>query len=291
MTTRNKIMSDLNQGLGALVWWDLGDTLTTPDDMRHILQTEGITDIKVPDIDPIQGAKTAAREWTQGRGNADRYRADVSYLEAGREIEVGILKLTQVTDKEVAWKQVDSCTFKVDTGMWSSTNPASREVQSFLRRAITRQTYLDHSWVRPHLVQGLLKKAASFRLRRRGGMEFVPMNNIAEVERLQNVVERLGNSEFNIGIMADTEGARKSVGKAAHSSVMDDVESLIETLEAWEGGDRKPRASSLKNTIEEFQSLRSRASLYKSTFEVTIDDLNDAIAVAEARALALVKAA
>ena len=287
----SKIASDLSTGLAALIWWELSDTGVSPTSLRSTFAAAGYDPSEVPDVDPIAGAKRAAREWSQGRGNATRYRTEVVAEEHGLVV-VGLLRREKVADQEARWVQVAASTFDAALG-WSAPvgvgTPEEIDLLGcdFRILAVRRQTLLDHHWIRPW-IQGELRALAAFRLRRQGGVEVVPAGGFDAVEKLRAVVASIGDSSMQVAHVAPTEQSRLSLGSGARESVGETVADLRARIDAWKSSARSVRFDSAAHVLGEFAELSARCSMYEDALAISLSDLREEVESAKAEALRLV---
>jgi len=289
--TTTTLSHDLRAGLGVLVSWDLSNTSILPHDLRSILTVEGEDPAIVPDIDPAAAVKRATREWSQGRGAADRYRAEVVREDAGT-VEVGILRRQRVDDHEVKWVQVDHVVFETTAGaLVRGHGIGSDQAAAFSALADKRATYLDADWIRPGLVQARLAGWGAFRLSRHGGVEYVPVQHRENVERLARIVERIGDSRFDLVDVAATEASRKTIGSGARDNLAEALGEVTSKLDEWEKSTRSIPSHSVAAVLERFADVSMRAELYAGALEVSVDDLREKLDAAKVRARALLAGA
>jgi hypothetical protein len=269
-------------GIGAMVWWDLFATDITPASLRSVLASEGLQ-IDVPDIDDVQAIKVAAAEWSEGtRKRSDRYWTEVVYEDAA-QIEVGVLRHGRVDEHEVNAVQVDRVMFDRIAGQWLDTG-STQQAASFIEAANNRRANLDHRFITPKIVQAELDACQAFNLRRMGGIVFVPSPNLDRLERLQRVVRLIGSSEFHIAHVEATESSRASIAASAEGSIGGALDDLVGRLDAWSESSRRISEVSTATVLGEFADLRTKARLYASCLEVSLDDLMTKITDAESRA-------
>lgn len=283
----------ISEHLGCMVWWDLSSVRVTPSDLRAVLAAEG-DPAQVPDIDQPAAARRAIRAWTKGRGHADRYRAEVVYDEGGYLV-AGVLRREQAAEKEARWTQVGRIEYQingdgidlvtVDPGPSGEHEAEVREVNVAVADACH---YLDHDFVRPWL-QGRLDSMSSFRLRRAGGVEFVPHVYREQVERLARVVRRIGRSSFEVADVAATASSQASVGTAARETLVSQLADIDARLDAWQESARSVSDRSYTSVMEAFGDLALRAELYQSMLEVGMSDLSEKLNAAKARARKLIE--
>jgi hypothetical protein len=270
-------------GLGALVWWSLTDTRIAPDRMRSILAGEGLDPAIVPDIDQASAIKRATREWTQGRGKAERFRAEIARTD-GKVLTVGILRREQVSASEVRWVQVDTCTFDADNGgSWTAIG-ASPEAKAFAAAADEIRFHLDHQWIRPSILIRGLAAAQAVCLRDRGGVYYVPAQRQDDLARLGRVVAAIGRCHLDIVHAQATPESRTSIASGASAAIRDDLTDLLSRIQGWSESARKVSDDSAMTVLSDLAELKTKADLYADALQVSMDDLAAAIDEAKAEA-------
>lgn len=281
MTT--ELINSVSKGLGAVVWWDLGETAITPIDLRAIVAGEGAS-ITVPDIDQSSAVKRAAREWTQGRGLADRFRAEV-VAEDTSTVTVGILRRERVASDEVRWTQVDAAIFTLATGTW--TTGSSPEAIEYTAEADKLRTHLDHAWIRPELIMAELHAMHSCTLRRQGGIYYVPSQYAEELGRLQRIVAKIGSSALHVASLTADDSTRSAVGSSARAHLLDGLAAAKEKLVAWKDSARKANGPAVDRCIADLVDLAATADLYRDALAIEVEDIGAALDAARAEAMAL----
>lgn len=275
-------------GIGSIVTWDLQGTRITPDDLRAVLAAEGMTAeaAAVPSIDLRAAVKRAAREWAQGRGNAARYRAEV-VREDGGSVQVGILRHERVSQDEVRWVQVETLTLDTGTGTWTRATGLS-EGADLLALVIERATYLDHTYVRPQILQARMTEWHAFPLRRQGGAYFVAGAYASELEAMQRVVSRLGDSSLSIYTLARTEQSVQGLEQSAREHAGTTLRGLRERITGWQDRAGAVRGDAVAGMLEELRTLRGDVQFYADSLAVALDDVMADLdsAVQDAQALA-----
>ena len=269
-------------GLGALVWWSLTDTRIAPSKLRAIFASEGKDPALVPDIDQSAAIRRAVREWSVGRGKADRFRAEVASEVAG-SMTIGILRREQVNATEVGWVQVDSCEFDATSGLWTAIGSRPESV-AFAGYADEIRTTLDHQWIRPNVLQKGLAEAQSVCLRDRGGVYFVPAAFEPELLRLGRIVSAIGKCHLDIVHAQATPASRQSIAGGASATMRDEIGALVERIKGWNESARRVSESSAATVLGELAELKMRADLYADALNVSLDDISDAIAEAKVEA-------
>jgi hypothetical protein len=275
MTQAENAVSEFATGLGFLVWYNLKNALVTPTGLRALLARENETDIEVPDIVPRDGIIRATREWSKGRRSGSKYKAEVVH-EDDFELTIGILKHHHIHEKEVGWAQIEVLTFDKTNGSWV-TLPSSPLVAEFVSLAQRRCTYLDHSFVRPKILQAKLDSFCSFKLRDRGGVYFVLEQFIDEVEKLKRIINQIGYSTLRTLRVTDIPEDKATITTETREHLDSSLAGLRERMTLWRTRTRKVRSDALGNTLEEFKGLRSQAELYADALQIQLDDFLEEI--------------
>lgn len=276
------------QGLGALVWWSLADTRVSPDRLRTILAMEGGDPSIVPDIDQCSAVKRAVRDWTQGAGKTDRYRAEVAQV-AGDEMTIGILRREKPTAQEVRWVQVDSVCFDAKAAAWLSRGTTG-EAASFVSEADEVRSTHDHQFIRPAILIAGLKAANAVCLRDRGGVYYVPRQNQDDLDRLARIVARIGKCHLDIVHAMATEAGRQSIAQGAQAGLRDGLGELITRIEGWAASTRRVSEGNSAALLGELATLKQQAALYADALSISMDDLQAAVEAARVEALRILGA-
>lgn len=283
------LRASLENGLGALCYWELSETAITPNYLRGLLSSLGEDASIVPDIDPASAASRAAREFGLGRGSETRYKAEV-VEKTGDRIEIGLLERQRVSNNEVRWVQIDRVIGEIDT---TSPTPSfagiysvhgSEQSKSLIELVRSRAEHLDADWIRPSLIQARLDAMGSLNVRRQGGVVFVSRTYAEELSRLARIVRSIGASSFDIVSVSATEESRASIHKAANAHFDEQLTELVAKLDAWTEKARAPRSDAVANLIEQVGDLVLRGDLYSSVLEVAMDDVKARLNVVRQRA-------
>lgn len=282
-TSKSTAANGLANGLGALVTWDLFSAFVTPAKLSALLTDNGMDATIVPaEVDQAAAVRSTASGWTQGRGKADRYKSEVVYDDNGR-IEVGILRRERLGPHRVRWEQVDVVTFDTGAEDWMGTS-TSEASQVFKRTADRNRTHLDCNWVRSNVIDPQLSSMGACKLRRLGGVVYVPVQHLERLARLQTVVENIGASEFSVIHAAPTESSRKAIAGSTQRELRSQLDELLEQLGRWESSSRRVREDAADSALVTFCDLKARAELYQDALAIRMDELTGAIDAAEQRA-------
>lgn len=291
MSTTSENARNIDPRMGAFVWWELENTKCTPDHLRRVLAAEGLTgtgkdtDIKVPDIEPVSAIRRACQQWGQGRGNADRYQAEVTAIDGG-VVYVGILQHERTGAREVAWKQIELLAYDTAARAWRNAFP-SDEARAFMGVADDFMAHLDHKWIRPNVLQPELAAMKAVMLKRQGGFYFVALAHMDRVRRLKRVVSALGNSALNVVTVENDADSRDAVANGTRDHVLGQVLEVKDELKAWREQSRKVRTDSQANVLGQLASMLEFADLYERTLEVSLADLRAEVEACRTEAFAI----
>lgn len=282
-----------SETIGAFVWWDAANLTVEPHELRRILTDHGFTDVaeKVPDIDPGAGIRRAAREWGQGRGNADRYRAEVN-VDDGARVVVGVLGRWQ-SQETSGWKQVETFTFDVSSGTWATATSSkfSDQASDFIRLASDRMRYHDHVWIRPRFIMDQLEQASAITLRSRGGFYFVANEKLDLIDRMGSVLNAIGPNSMSIARIQGDEVSRQSIAVGLRDSIAESISEVHADLEKWVSSTRKIRTDSQNGMFSTLQQLLARADLYEEALGIQLTELRSRVQEAQDRAMQILAAA
>lgn len=276
--------SNTSVGFGSFVWYEFFGSKITPSDFREILVDSDLSEVAatVSEIDETGEVRGTARRWKTGRGNADRYKSEVSH-EDDHTITIGILKREQVSEKKVGWVQIDSLVWDKSSNSWLSGG-VSHAADLFLDEANDRRVYIDHSTIRPILVS-LVDGLTPIRLRKAGGIWFVPTSDEANdlLPKLERMMSQIGESYLSVAEQT-SNSARKSTAREVRSGLAEQVAKLREQIGEWKAALRNPRKDAVENVLSAFVDLRDRADLYADVLSIRLDGLRSEIGEMESLA-------
>lgn len=286
--------------LGLLAWWDLSETAIAPDHLRNVLAQQQI-DVEVPEIDATSAIKRACGAWGSGRGNADRFKAEVVAVETAPTtsgprviaVEVGILthKVDAVA-RENAWTQVEKLRFDAVLMAWTPVTAIHSTsiltaIAAFQSVANDLIGFHDHRWIRKNVILPELRAMSAISMRRQGGIYFVPVEHDDRMRRLKRAIRAVGNSDFHMSGVQHDEDEREAVAAGARMTIIGEVEELESKIQEWVEAGKKPRKDAHAATIGDLAELMDRASLYEGILKLRLDDLRTRIDTARDAALAL----
>jgi hypothetical protein len=297
-------LDNVTSGGAALVDWELYGTRITPASLRAAMVAHGYDPALIPDIDQDQRVRSAGAKWTQGRGNADRYRAEVT--EDDDAIYVQILRRGDSGTVGSAGKAARRKFAPVASLVWTKTLPAlpaspavpgswapdvwwhqGQQVQApvddGVRAAVNAcrkacdnaRLHHDHELIRPVCVQAPLRSmgAVPF-IRRSGGAMVVPMQNWNDLKRLQSFVGSIGDSYMGV-VRADVsdKGTVQAMQRSVRDSLTTDVRKVRDDLQAWRDRGNRISSAAVGDRLKTFAAIRDRAQLYADSLGMVVADL------------------
>lgn len=144
------------------------------------------------------------------------------------------------------------------------------------------------------IVRSIVESLDPLVLREGGGSYFVPETHRAQLDRLAALVDDLpliGTRKPFLTMIPipDVPAARQQLTRAAHASMLDDIEAARKDLERFlqqEAGTVKPETIAAR--IEGFKALRARADLYSGLLGMWVDDITQGLDGLTAAAKAVV---
>lgn len=274
----------LDLRMGFFVWWNLEKTKITPDGLRTVLANENLN-LNVPDIERTSAIKRACQNWAMGRGNSDRYKAEVASIEGGL-VRVGLLKHVKTAAHEVGWKQVETLVFDLGASTWTNQF-LSEPAKDFVNTANDFMKYHDHRFIRPGILTPLLVEMKAVSLRSQGGIYFIPLANMEGARRMKRVVGALGSSVLNICTVEGDADSRAAVANATQDHVLNELLEVQKQLGEWEESARKVRKDSQANVLGQLAGLLQLSDLYEQTLEVSLKDLRKQVTDCQDTAMAI----
>jgi hypothetical protein len=132
------------------------------------------------------------------------------------------------------------------------------------------------------LIEGRLR---GMRLRRNGGVWFVPASHHAELRMLARVVEHVGTSD--LPFVEIRGGTSYGVDKTLRRTFLGEVAKVIAEARALGKGDKGPRESAVLARVEKLEELTRRATSCRDVLREYEQDIATAIAAAKVDVMAV----
>lgn len=285
-TDFSSLKSAVSQGgehLGDVVYW----MLSGADVPRSVLETKWLAhgldkDFLPEEQTPEKAMRQAVREAMLGQDK--KLVAIQPTVDSKSSLIYAIGTWTPDKQGNVEFKQ-DALVMldkSVTPNVASSDNPSNDLVTKVLRE-YNRYLFTHTSRDVMVSITKALKAWDAVMLRETGGIYFVPRTQSENLRKLQGAVEQLGNSLVSILPQHSTADTVRSLSTAASGSIESELSDLRTEMEKFLSDPDGVRSSTLKNRLDDFQSLRSRASLYHTILHVTVEDLGTQLAQMEAQ--------
>jgi len=126
-------------------------------------------------------------------------------------------------------------------------------------------------------------------MRRAGGVYFVPLNECDPLERLRRLVATLPQlPELEPFVCAlgvpDAVETRRSLAKAVHAGLLDEINSLHSDLQRLSEGSEHVREKTITQRLSVYQRLRAKAAIYQELLGMQQDQVRAAIRELETEA-------
>lgn len=301
----NKAAAAIQTG-AAIVEWKLHGTRHTPDELRAKLALHGFDSGIVPNIDQTVQVKSAGAKWTQGKGNADRYRSEIGGTDADN-IFIGVLKRRSDGTNRKAYDQVATLVWSKHSDSWENTTvnlvdhngaqlPHAQHALHCNAAAACKKwvdnfrLYHDHSFIRPVLIQAPLKAmgAIKFCHGSSGGAQIVPITQWDNLQRLRGFVRSLGDSTMAaIKVDASDPATMADMVESVRDHLSGNITRVRGEIAEWRDKSKRLNSGSIGARMGEFKDLRAQAAMYAQCLQLRVDDLLAELTEAEGEAKTL----
>ena len=267
-----------------MVWWAMRNTRILPVDLRGLLENFGFGRIEVPEIDPVSTLRAVAEgmRWPGTDGQVYAKVADVDEY----EVTIGFLRTEKTDKKRLRGVQIDTVTYHRLDGSFQ-VERGCKETSEFINRAEDWITHLNARWIRPNVVQRVLREMRAFYCHT--GVWYVPAQYHEELANLQALVNSIGSSRLFVATLQRDDNTGEAIRHSVEHSLGGQLEELHERFERWEKSTRKIKSNSADGALEILDQLMDDASLYELSLGVLLDDLKVQIGESKRRALELIQ--
>lgn len=255
--------------LGDLIWWSLAEARVERDTLVQIWFDAGLPADLLPEAPSSEKAfKAAVREAQVGQpGRLLRLAKDTS-----DELVFGVVREDRGGDGSLAYTQEARVALDRGREVVVTDVPAHDLVVDIDRRfKVLRGTHVPDD-VRRTLVR-TLGSFAAVTLRPHGGVYWTPAPFAAQVRRLQDAVQRIGQSTVCVLPVHRSVEAELTLGDVARGSIEDELAALRSEIEGFVALPPE-RMSTLERRLDAFEALRGRARLYRDVLRVEVDTLD-----------------
>ena len=260
---------------GYLTWWEFSGFKSTPADLRTVLKDNNYN-IDVPDISEHSALLQSIRDY-RFADKSRRFKTERAYVDDS-EVVINILERKKVGDKKVEWHHVDTIVWENDSKNFLSKGSSQDEsVQKacthFLDDYQNNSTYIDHGFLRPHVLQRELANMNAISLRSRGGIYFVDSSKAKDIEKLNGLCEALKGITLCLCTMNNDTNTQKSIATQVRSSFSERLKELEDRTTQWKTRTRNLRKDTMTDTLSEFAEIKNSLEIYQQSLSMKADDL------------------
>ena len=270
MTAVDKAREAMQRGekhMGDLCWpeiWGVGE-LTKRAELRAWLVAEGLPDamaredvtarkafgLALADCLTMPDMKAFAVQREDKRAQAALIREHVG---------TGVAKVTRTWAKlSLDAAGNPALTWNVDASTWGSDDAARAVFDMFVTRFERHRDYVSHGEVGTMCTEAFLDYFGGVRLRRNGGVYYVPPESADKLRAFSRVMTKLGSSSVPFLPVYDSAETVNVIGEQLHSELERQVLYVMEEAESLGGENGKARNSSLEVRLDKLVDIRNRS--------------------------------
>jgi hypothetical protein len=266
------IVTALNTGgthLGDLNFWVLSDAAISRSELESKWKQTGLPHQLLPEPPTLEKAfKLAAREAAVGLGD----RLIRLAVDDEATVVFAIVREEKHPDGTLTYTQEAKVGLEMLTGNMGTDAPFHDLVVNIKTRfAELRDTHTTDD-VRRTITRALLSMSAVL-VRENGGVWWVPAPHAESMRKLQVAIESIGSSRFYLLPVHDSADAHRTLGDAASKSIEAELSSLKTEVEQFLAQPPE-RTSTLVRRLDAFDTLKSRAQLYRDVLNIQVVDLD-----------------
>jgi len=181
--------------------------------------------------------------------------------------------------------RVSACNFIVDEDRNVRVEKLPNGLEEKFRRIIDELKDTESGgWLSWQIVRYLLDNLSAIRVRKDGGLYFVPVRRESELTVLENAMKELGFTVFKIGVI-DEDRTRELIWKVLAEEVSEFEKEVKEYVKRLADGGRF-RESGFESRLEAGRKLREKLLVYKEYGEEALRRLTDSLGALERELLA-----
>jgi hypothetical protein len=213
------------------------------------------------------------------------------------EVDLVWRVVKEETDGRIFWRfysgrvkikdelKVSACNFIVDEDRNVKVERLPNGLEEKFRRIIDELKDTESGgWVSWQIVRYLLDNLSAIRVRKDGGLYFVPVRKESELTVLENAMRELGFTVFKIGVI-DEERTRELIWKVLAEEVSEFETEVKEYVKRLADGGRF-KESGFESRLEAGRKLREKLLVYKEYGEEALKKLADSLEALERELLA-----
>lgn len=200
------------------------------------------------------------------------------------------LWVNDLDEIETEWSQEKEIKDALDGTMSSTVMAHVQHAISTLHTEYARlMDYTDAAEVGEMVVHVVCEKLGGIRIRRDGGLYYVPSLHGEELRSFARVIGRMGTSALPFLPAFDTPEGRTNLGRAIHETLTGEINAVVKGLALLGGESVGPRQSSLHRRLEELKELSARAETCKALLEGQMENIELAVQGARDKVLEMLK--
>ena len=261
--------------LGSIISWGIKNVILTEADLRQLLDSHGLQDVKIPQIRKRKALNRALKEMVEDE--LIRLVADNA-----QKITYVVVKLSNDADLEdVLFNKTLKLTYRKDAA--PGTDPltfSSAAAEHTLRPLIEKyQSCYVSSDISRFILLVTIKQKGGIPLRPEGGMYFVPATHHDTVFALRRFMEELGKRQNALAYLSmfnviDDNDAKADMQRHAHDALKGELRDLGHLLAKLQSNpERTVRASTIEKYLEDAERIAQEASLYRDLILLEAEDI------------------
>ena len=136
--------------------------------------------------------------------------------------------------------------------------------------------FVDAAELGEMVVRVVCDKLGALRIRRDGGLYYVPTSSADQLRRFARVIAKTGESALPFIPAFDTPDGRSNIGRGVSETLHAEIQNVVKSLAKLGSETKGPRESSLARRLTELEALTARAE----TCRIVLDGFSESIAEA-----------
>jgi len=264
--------------VGAIVMWSIETFQITESELKTKMDSEGLDEYWQPPTIDKDAAFTQAVNLAKRSSEGHLLR----YISRSKSKSVLGIVAESVDKKREELDYNTGCKLTYSNGTLTKTKPHKVADIISTEYTLASTTYLRHDAHRM-LTRNIKHKMNGIAVRPSGGVYFVPAEYMSILEKHQNVINNIGNSEFIILPLYGDSSTKKNLNGVISSAIVEELKELQENIDKVSSLDHRIREDGLKTRLEAFRDIRKRADMYKQILDVKSTAIVEAIQLAEAK--------
>ncbi len=257
--------------LGEICFWTLADVSITREDLENLFDKHGLDKKYLPPVVSDKKAFSRALKDLEKKEKEKLVRKI-----ADNEDIIAYCIVDEIADQnniDVDYELVDAIIF----------NKKEQNIKLKLNN-------VDHKWIEQNfeyfktiytvddirtMIVKVLKNINSILIRKHGGVYFVPKNSISELNKLKNIVNEIGLSEFYTLAIYDIEETKKTAVKLFKEDFLSELKETADHVIELINKDAHSRH--IQNSIEKFKKSIEKLSMFKTLLQFEAKDIDEII--------------